>query len=77
MNEWIESGDPRVKVVGKRRDPPDSAEARWQRFNQLQMQFHRLWGSLPFRKGVYRFKSWESFDRWKSQLMMRNAPGRR
>jgi hypothetical protein len=36
-----------------------------------------MWGKLPFRKGVYRFKIWESFDEWKTNLMMRNAPGRR
>ena len=77
MNELIESGDPRAKVVGKRRMPTQGEQTDWQRFNRMQEQFHRMWGSLPFRKGVYRFKTWESFDEWKTNLMMRNAPGRR
>jgi hypothetical protein len=77
MNEMIESGDPRAKVVGKRRMPRPGGDSDWERFNQMQVQFHRLWGELPFRKGVYRFKTWESFDEWKTNLMIRNAPGRR
>ena len=77
MNELIESGDPRAKVVGKRRPPAPGSEAYWENFNQMQKNFHRMWGGLPFRKGVYRFKTWESFDEWKTNLMMRNAPGRR
>jgi hypothetical protein len=77
MNELIESGDPRAKVVGKRRHAPDNSESRGLRFDQIQVQFNRLWGGLPYRKGVYRFKTWESFDQWKTNLMMRNAPGRR
>jgi hypothetical protein len=77
MNELIESGDPRAKVVGKRRPPAAGSDADWERFNQMQQNFQRMWGGLPFRKGVYRFKTWESFDEWKTNLMMRNAPGRR
>jgi hypothetical protein len=77
MNELIESGDPRAKVVGKRRPPGAACEVDWERFNRMQKEFQRLWGGLPFRKGVYRFKTFEDFDQWKNQLMMRNAPGRR
>lgn len=77
MNELIESGDPRARVVGKRRPSEQLGEVDWERFNRMQREFHRLWGRLPFRKGVYRFKTFESFDEWKNQLMMRNAPGRR
>jgi hypothetical protein len=77
VNELIESGDPRAKVVGRRRQPMQVGEVDWERFNRMQKEFHRLWGGLPFRKGVYRFKTLESFDEWKNQLMIRNAPGRR
>lgn len=77
MNELIESGDPRAKVVGRRRVPQAGGAPDLQSFDRMQAQFHRLWGDLPFRKGVYRFKTWESFDEWKTKLMMRNAPGRR
>ena len=77
MNELIESGDPRAKVVGRRRMPKALGQPDWERFDQMQAQFHRLWGGLPFRMGVYRFKTWESFDEWKTNLMIRNAPGRR
>lgn len=77
MNELIESGDPRAKVVGKRRPPAAGSEANWDQFNKLQQNFHHLWGGLPFRKGVYRFKTMEAFDEWKTNLMIRNSPGRR
>lgn len=77
MNELIESGDPRAKVVGKRRPPAAGSEADWQSFNQMQKNFQHLWGGLPLRKGVYRFKSWEESDEWKMKLMMRNAPAPR
>lgn len=77
MNELIESGDPRAKVVGKRRPPSAGSETDWAQFDKLQKNFHRLWGGLPFAKGIHRFKTLEEFDEWKSTLMMRNAPGRR
>jgi hypothetical protein len=76
MNELIEAGDPRTKVVGKRRPPAAGSDADWTQFNQLQQNFHRMWGSLPCPKGVYRFTSFEQFDEWKTNLMIRNAPGR-
>ncbi len=77
VNELIESGDPRAKVVGKRRPPPASGEGDWEQFDWLQRNFQRLWVGLPFPKGVHRFKSMEEFDEWKTNLMIRNAPGRR
>ena len=77
VNELIEAGDPRTKVVGKRRPPIESAADRAAALDQLQRQMGRLWGSLPFHKGVYRFKTWEQFESWKTNLMMRNSPARR
>ena len=77
MNELIESGDPRAKVVGKRRPPAAGSEADWGQFNKLQKNFHHMWGGLPFPKGIHRFKTLEEFDEWKTNLMIRNAPGRR
>lgn len=76
MNELIEAGDPRTKVVGKRRPPAAGSHADWTRFNQLQQNFQRMWGGLPCPKGVYRFTSMEQFDEWKTNLMIRNSPGR-
>jgi hypothetical protein len=77
VNELIESGDPRAKVVGKRRPPPTNGEGDWAQFDWLQRNFQHLWKGLPFPKGVHRFKSMEEFDEWKTNLMRQNAPGRR
>ena len=77
MNELIESGDPRAKVVGRRPPRGEGSDADRERFDQMQRNFHRMWGSLPFRKGVYRFKTMEEFNEWKMNQMMRNSPGRR
>ena len=77
MNELIESDDPRAKVVGKPRQPASGDFSDWSRFDRLQKNFQVLWGTLPYPRGVYRFKSLEEFDQWKTNLMMRNAPGRR
>lgn len=73
VNELIESGDPRAKVVGKRR-PAASASAA---FDQLQEMVNRTWGGLPFPKGVHRFKSEGEFESWRNQLLTTNAPARR
>ena len=75
MNELIDSGDPRAKVVGKRRDT--TGEPPFAAFDRLQKNFHRTWGALPFRRGVYRFKSFDQFEEWKTTLMIRNSPARR
>ncbi len=66
VNELIESRDPRAKVVGKRRPPAADSDADWTRFNQLQLNFHRMWGGLPCPKGVCRFKFLEECDSRKS-----------
>lgn len=44
MNELIEAGDPRTKVVGKHRPPAAGSDADWTQFNQLQENFTRMWG---------------------------------
>ena len=77
VNELIESGDPRAKIVGKRRPPPTNGEGDWAQFDWLQRNFQHLWKGLPLPKGGHRFKSMEEFDEWKTNLMMRNAPSRR
>ena len=75
MTELIESGDPRAKVVGRQRKShgghPLAA------FDRLQKNFHKTWGTLPFRRGIYRFKSHDQFEEWKTNLMIRNSPARR
>ena len=77
MNELIEAGDPRTKVVGKRRHPAEGIPQRTLRFDRLQQQMGRLWGFLPFPRGVHRFATHEQFESWKTNLMMRNSPARR
>ena len=71
MNELIESGDPRAKVVGKRRPPAPGSEAlkAAAQLNLLATQL-RL---RPFRAkhGVYRFKSHEEADAWMMNLYLR------
>ena len=77
MDELIDSGDPRVKVVGKPRPQGGVSDEALAAFDHHQRQMGRLWGRLPFRKGVYRFRSMEEFDEWTTTLLMRNSPARR
>ena len=77
MNELIESGDPRAKVVGKRRMPEAGSAEACVELDKLQRMIGRLWHGLPFPKGVHRFKTEEEFDPWTTTLMIRNSPGRR
>jgi hypothetical protein len=76
MNELIESGDPRAKVVGKRRMPKAGSADSCAQLDQIQRMVGRMWHGLPFPKGVHRFKSEEELDQWTTTLMMRNSPGR-
>lgn len=55
MNELIEAGDPRTKVVGRRHVVLSNPK----KFEQVQKQFQSLWPTLPFPKGVHRFKTEE------------------
>jgi hypothetical protein len=71
MNELIESGDPRAKVVGKRRMPAPGTEslAAAGAINRLAMKLrHR---PLITKHGVYRFKSHEKADEWMIKMMIR------
>jgi hypothetical protein len=77
MNELIESGDPRAKVVGKRRPQGGSTPQALAAFDRHQRQMGRLWGSLPFQTGVYRFSTTEQFEEWTQAILMRNSPARR
>jgi hypothetical protein len=70
MNELIESGDPRAKVVGKRRMPAAGSESL-----AAGGQLNRLAGTLRARPlttkhGVYRFNSHEQADEWMMNLML-------
>jgi hypothetical protein len=70
MNELIESGDPRAKVVGKRRMPAAGSEslAAGGKLNRLAEKLR----DRPFttRHGVYRFNSREQADEWMMNLML-------
>jgi len=71
MNELIESGDPRAKVVGKRRPPAAGSESlkAAARLNLLAAQLR----NRPFRvkHGVYRFTTHEEADAWMMNLYLR------
>jgi hypothetical protein len=70
MNELIESGDPRAKVVGKRRMPKPGAES-LEAAGKLIRACTRL-RPKPFRvrHGVYRFNSHKEADEWMMNLMI-------
>ena len=71
MNELIESGDPRAKVVGKRRPPAAGSEAlrAAAALNLLASQLRRR----PFKvkRGVYRFATHQEADLWMMNLQLR------
>ncbi len=71
MNELIESGDPRAKVVGKRRAPREGSEslAAAGKLNRLVTRLRER--PLVVKPGVIRFKSHEEADEWKMKLMIR------
>jgi hypothetical protein len=71
MNELIESGDPRAKVVGKRRIPRPGVES-LEAAGKLIRACTRL-RLKPFRvrRGVYRFNSHKEADEWMMNLMLR------
>ena len=70
MNELIESGDPRAKVVGKRR-PPSAGSESLRAAATLNLLALRL-RNRPFRvkRGVYRFKTYEEADLWMMNLYL-------
>ncbi len=58
----------RMKILGGRL--PEAGE----RFDRLQETAHKLTGGLPYRRGVYRFKTFAEFNQWKtSQAIDRPA----
>ena len=71
VNELIESGDPRAKVVGKRRPPAAGSEC-LQAASDLNLLTTQL-RQRPFRviKSVFRFKSHEEADAWMMNLYHR------
>ena len=71
MNELIESGDPRAKVVGKRRMPKAGSEALAAAgaLNRLAVKLRGR--PLLAKHGVYRFKSHEEADEWMMKMMIR------
>lgn len=70
MNELIESGDPRAKVVGKPRPSLVGAEGviALGRLNALGERLRRR----PYlvKRGVYRFKSHNLADEWMMNLFL-------
>lgn len=71
MYELIESGDPRAKVVGKRRPPGGGASAlrATGQLNALAAALRQR--PLKAKHGVYRFTSHEEADAWMMALQIR------
>ena len=71
MNELIEAGDLRTKVVGKRRPPAGGSAAlvAASKLNALASQLRQR----PFlvKRGVYRFTSHQDADEWMMNLQLR------
>ena len=71
MNELIESGDPRAKVVGRRRMPKagvESLEAAGKLIRACTLMRPK---PLLVRRGVYRFNTRKEADEWKMNLQIR------
>ncbi len=71
MNELIESGDPRAKVVGNRRAPGEGSPALVAagKLNALAVSLRRR--PFPVKRGVYRFKTHQEADEWMINLQVR------
>jgi hypothetical protein len=71
MNGLIESGDPRAKVVGKRRIPHEGSESleAGGKLNRLVTQLRER--PIVVKQGVHRFKSYEKANEWMMKLMIR------
>ena len=52
-----------MKIVGGRNLPP-----LWERFDRLQRTAQLLLGRSICPKGVFRFKTFQEFEEWKSKL---------
>jgi hypothetical protein len=71
MNEWIESGDLRAKVVGRRRMPrpgPESLAAAGDLIRACTLLRPK---PIRVRHGVYRFHSHQEADEWMMRIQMR------
>jgi hypothetical protein len=70
MNELIESGDPRAKVVGKPRPPQVGAQGiiALGRLNALGIRLRRR--KYRVKRGVYRFISHQAADEWMMNLFL-------
>lgn len=64
MNELIESGDPRAKVVGRRQAVKTGEEAlrAATRFSHTVLAIRKTPLKLP--RGVFRFRTHEEADQW-------------
>jgi hypothetical protein len=71
VNELIEAGDPRTKVVGKRR-PLQAGTTALDAVGQLNALAAALRRRpFPVKRGVYRFTSHEDADEWMLNLQLR------
>jgi hypothetical protein len=71
MNELIDSGDPRAKVVGKRR-PPLPGSPSLTAGGQMNLLVANL-RKRPFlvKRGIYKFSTQEEADQWMMNLQVK------
>ncbi len=71
MNELVETGDPRAKVVGRRRpiEPGEESLRVGLGIAKTALQIRKR--NLKTPKGVFRFKSHEEADQWWMENLIR------
>jgi hypothetical protein len=55
-----------MRVLGAK-----NTRLKWERFNQMQRDGQVMLGDHPHPKGVFRFKTWREFNKWKSRCWIR------
>ncbi len=71
MNELIDSGDPRAKVVGKRRPPAPGSASLAAAGRIMAFSNYACPRKCRIRHGIYRFKTHEEADEWMMDLQVK------
>jgi hypothetical protein len=71
MNELIESGDPRARVVGKRIEAQDADDCLRGMGNLNRLAMTLRGRPMLARHGVHRFNSFEDAEEWMTKMMLR------
>ena len=71
MNEWIESRNPRAKVVGSRRLPDPGAESLEAAGRLARSSMLLRSKGFRARHGIYRFQNHQEADEWMMRVETR------